>query len=155
MKAQAWKASPPEEQRRRSLYSYTKRSLLPPLATVFDAPDTTLPCGQRDVTLVAPQALALLNNAFVHAQSTALARRILEHRPDAGRDQVIRAAWQATLLRNPTAAERRLARRHLEAQTGRYAGATSGGGPTHAAALPALASLCHVLLNSNEFIFVD
>ena len=57
-----WKASPAAEQGRRSVYLFLKRGLLPPLATTFDLPDTTLPCGQRDVTTVAPQALTLLND---------------------------------------------------------------------------------------------
>ncbi|MCC6231157.1 MAG: DUF1553 domain-containing protein, partial [Verrucomicrobiales bacterium] len=158
MKAQAWKPSPPEEQRRRSLYTYTKRSLLPPLATVFDFPDTTLPCGQRDVSLVAPQALALLNNAFVHAQSTALAQRVRAHAPNASPDAHIRAAWQFTLGRSPTAAERRLARRHLAAQEQRFHASRPAPEATPAQSAPeelALASLCHVLLNANEFLFVD
>ena len=34
-------------------------------------------CGKRDVTTVAPQALTLLNNPFVHEQSAALARRVI------------------------------------------------------------------------------
>ena len=54
----------------------TKRSRLLPLMTTFDFSDTTLPCGQRDVTVVAPQALALMNNRFVHQCSEALARRV-------------------------------------------------------------------------------
>ena len=60
MKGDAWKPSPPAEQRRRSVYIFAKRGLLPPLLTTFDFPDTTLPCCQRDVTTVAAQALALL-----------------------------------------------------------------------------------------------
>ncbi|MFO0811220.1 MAG: DUF1549 and DUF1553 domain-containing protein [Gemmataceae bacterium] len=70
-KGAEYKPSPPEEQRRRTLYAFVKRGLLPPTLTAFDAPDTTLPCGRRDVTIVAPQALAMLNNAFVHRQSEA------------------------------------------------------------------------------------
>ncbi len=76
-KGDAWKPSPVHEQRRRSLYSFSARSLLPPLMTTFDFGDTTLPCGQRPVSTVAPQALALLNNAFTHERSTALATRVM------------------------------------------------------------------------------
>jgi hypothetical protein len=45
---------------------FSKRSLILPLMTVFDFADTTQPCCQRDVTTVAPQALALLNNELAH-----------------------------------------------------------------------------------------
>ena len=148
-KADAWHASPPEEQRRRSLYIFTQRSLLPPLMTTFDLTDTTLPCGQRDATTAVPQALALLNNPFVHERSTALARRV---RSTAGRDssQQIESAWRQALGRSPEDDEAMLARHHLQAQQRRYAG--SG---VRDPDLLALASLCHVLLNSNEFLYVD
>lgn len=165
MKDQAWKASPPEEQGRRSLYIFTKRSLLPPLATVFDFPDTTLPCGQRDVTVVAPQALALMNNRFVHDQSEALARLAVSHA--SGEADRIRFLWKRVLGRLPSPREFAEARTHLRAQADRFRrsasmppGVTpvSAGKPTAVAEDPlwlALASLSHVLLNTNEFLFVD
>ena len=80
-----WKQSSPHEQNRRSVYMFTKRSLLLPLMTVFDFADTTLPCAQRNISTVAPQALALLNNEFVHAQSDALAERVVR---EAGSDAI-------------------------------------------------------------------
>jgi hypothetical protein len=102
-KSGAWQASPRAEQNRRSLYIFTQRSLLPPLMTVFDFSDTTLPCAQRDVTTVAPQALALLNNEFVHDRSQALARRVSTVGGD--RPSQVRAAWRMTLGREPTERE--------------------------------------------------
>ena len=148
-KADAWNASPSEEQRRRSLYIFTQRSLLPPLMTAFDLTDTTLPCGQRDQTTAAPQALALLNNPFVHKRSMELARRVRSSRNgDAARQ--IELVWRQVLGRPPRDEEAALARNHLQAQEHRYA--------LHRVPDPdlsALASLCHVLLNSNEFLYVD
>src|SRR5262249_9117215 len=44
-KGAEWGASPPEEQRRRSIYMMAKRSLLLPLMTTFDFADTTQPCS--------------------------------------------------------------------------------------------------------------
>ncbi len=145
MKGAAWKASPPAEQGRRSVYIFAKRGLLPPLLTTFDLPDTTLPSCQRDVTTVPTQSLALLNNPFVHEQSTALAKRIgtkLQRK-----EQVIRA-WRLALGRDPSDAEVTLALAHLEKQEKAF---TKRPDP----ALDALASLCHVLLNTNEFMYVD
>ena len=190
MKGAEWKQSSPEEQRRRSVYMFTKRSLLLPLMTVFDFADTTQPCAQRNISTVAPQALALLNNEFVHEQSAALARRVV---CDAGgdKDSQISRAWWLALGRAPTAAEGGSARAHLARQRERFAKVASGGPLTRSsprsgegervAADPAktaplgeptvarsseivppadpdqlaLASLCHVLLNTNEFIYVD
>ena len=113
-KSGAWQASPRAEQNRRSLYIFTQRSLLPPLMTVFDFSDTTLPCAQRDVTTVAPQALALLNNEFVHDRSQALARRVSTAGED--RPSQVRAAWRLTLGREPTARELAAGLAHWSAQ---------------------------------------
>ncbi|MBL9166704.1 MAG: PSD1 domain-containing protein [Verrucomicrobiales bacterium] len=157
MKGQAWKASPAEEQGRRSIYMFSKRSLLSPMATVFDFPDTTLPCGQRDVTVVAPQALALLNNATVHEQSRALARRVMSASASQDARSRITKAWQLALGRVPAAAETAAAIAHLQRQRDHFLSQTPA--PKQAPAadpdLLALSSLCHVLLNSNEFIYVD
>jgi hypothetical protein len=141
-KGAEWVPSPPQEQKRRTVYSFVKRGLLPPTLTVFDAPDTTLPCGQRDVTTVAPQALALLNNPFVHRQSETLAKRASERAKTDG--EMIRNAWRLAFARDPKPSEIGLALAHLEDQKTRL-GSTE----------KARASLCHVLLNANEFIYVD
>jgi hypothetical protein len=149
-KSGAWTASPTHEQQRRSLYIFLQRSLLPPLLTTFDQADTTLPCGQRDVTTVAPQALALLNNEVIHDYSRSLAERVLSaaSRDDAGRVEV---AWRFALGRSPTSIEREAALRHLTEQTARFERTRA---PRSARQL-AWESLCHVLINTNEFIYVD
>ena len=145
MKGAAWKPSPPDQQGRRSIYIFAKRGLLPPLLTTFDFPDTTLPSCQRDVTTVPTQSLALLNNPFVHEQSAAMAKKIGVMIQ--AKEQVTRA-WQLAFGRNPRQSEMDAALAHLEKQTKSFAAR-----PT--AALDALASLCHVLLNANEFLYVD
>jgi hypothetical protein len=119
-KSAAWQPSPPREQLRRSLYMYSQRSLLVPLMTTFDAPDTTLPCGQRDVTTVAPQALALLNNDFVHERSASLAHAA-SALPAADRRQQIDWLWRRVFGRAPSASEQRAALIHLEEQERHFA----------------------------------
>ncbi len=114
-KSSAWKASSPEAQRRRSIYIFMKRHLLPPLMTTFDLCDTTLPNAQRDVTTVAPQALALLNNAFSHDQSTTLARRIMLL-ATSSRERAF-LAWRFALGRDATADELTLAETHVNGQS--------------------------------------
>jgi hypothetical protein len=145
-KGAAYAASPPEEQRRRSLYIFAQRSLLTPLLTTFDFSDTTLSCGRRDVTIVAPQALALLNDPFVHERSQALARRVMSAESDPAKR--VAAAWRFALGREPTDSEHAASLQHLESQHARFANQPS---PDEAA----LASLCHVLLNLNELAYVD
>ena len=145
-KAGDWKSSPADERSRRSIYMMTKRSRLLPLMTTFDFSDTTASCGQRDVTTVAPQALALLNNQFTHAQSEALAKRLAGHA--AGTVEQVKLAWQLAFGRNPSDGELGQAENHLHEQRQHFDGRNN---PGHLA----LASLCHVLLNCNEFIYVD
>jgi hypothetical protein len=147
MKGGGMTPSPPKDQVRRSLYMYSKRGLLAPIMTTFDFCDTTQPCGQRDVSVVAPQALALLNGSFAHEQSQAAAARAARI---AGGDLRARvdAAWRVVLARSPSAAELAASLQHLERQRARFHSASKADDL-------ALASLCHVLMNSNEFMFVD
>jgi mono/diheme cytochrome c family protein len=142
----AWKASPAQQQLRRSLYMYSQRTLLLPLMTTFNFTDTVSPCGQRDSTIAPTQALALLNNAFSHERSAALARRVMDT-GDAVPEAYVERAWQFALGRKPNADETRLSVEHMAEQRARF-GEEQG-------AQRALESLCHVLLNGNEFIYVD
>jgi len=124
----------------------TKRSRLLPLMTVFDSSDTTASCGQREITTVAPQALALLNNHFAHGRSQALANRLANQ--SSKTQEQIKLAWRLAFGRNPVDAELSQAMAHLRAQQTHFEKEKNA---DHLA----LASLCHVLLNSNEFIYVD
>ena len=114
-KGNSWGRSTIQDRRRRSIYMVTKRSRLLPLMKTFDFADTTLPCAQRDVTTVAPQALALMNNHFVHSQSRALAQRVADDAGFEPRDQVVRA-WRLTLGRSPSAGELSGSLQHLHDQ---------------------------------------
>jgi hypothetical protein len=145
MKGAAWKASPPAEQGRRSVYIFSKRGLLSPQLTAFDFPDTTLPCGQRDVTIVPTQALTLLNNKFAHDQSAAIAKRVLAKAKD--QEAIIIELWRVVFAREPKENEMRLAREFIGA---REKERTATSKPERSVAL-----LAHVLLNTNEFAFVD
>ncbi len=84
---------------------------------------------------------------FAHEQSEAVANRVASL---AGRDGAARveAAWRVVLARAPSATEKAAGLDHLDRQRRSFAGLSR-------ADEIALASLCHVLINSNEFIFVD
>lgn len=118
-KSAVWTPASPELQQRRSLYIYVSRSLMPPMMTAFDQCDTTLPCGQRDVTTVAPQALAMLNNDFTHSCSESLAVRV--EQVGVTLNQQIDAAWTFALGRLPSPVERQLSQKHIETQRKRFA----------------------------------
>ena len=146
MKGGAYQASPAQDTTRRSVYMFVKRSLAVPLMTVFDCCDTTTPAGKRDVTIVAPQALTLMNNATILEESRAIAGRLPATRDlnGPGGNMAIDAAWQWVLSRDPSDRERALARAHLADALAKT------NDP-----LNAWASLCHVLINTNEFITID
>lgn len=88
----------------RSVYLPLLRGVTPRSLEVFDFAEQTMVTGSRDSTTVAPQALYLLNDAFVQRQSLALARRLLEGKDgdEAGR---IRLAYRLALGRTPNERE--------------------------------------------------
>jgi hypothetical protein len=118
-KASAWTASPEADQHRRSLYIFTQRSLLPPMMTTFDMCDSTMSCGQRDVTIVAPQALTLLNNEFVHKRAAAIAMSCVKNEEPIS-DSHVRQVWEKILGRGPTDQELDLAMSHVQNQLQRF-----------------------------------
>ena len=119
-KSAAWSASPPAEQRRRSVYMHTSRSLVDPLLTTFDFVDTTMVCSRRETSTVAPQALALLNDPFMHQRVEQLVDDLLQSTPNAEDsfnqhlDACLDQLWQRTLHRLPHETERAAARDHLQ-----------------------------------------
>src|SRR5207237_8627682 len=65
-----------ESSRRRSIYFTMKRSKLIPMLVIFDAPDGTVGVGERPSTIVAPQALLMMNNPQVRMWAKSLAARV-------------------------------------------------------------------------------
>jgi len=128
----------PEEPLRRSVYMYVKRTFRLPMLETFDAPDSTLSCSRRDVTNVAPQALALMNNNYVFERAREFAARL---RKQDGDDHAAWVAdgWQIALGRSPSDVERQRALGMLSKPDSQAA----------------LAEFCLMLFNLNEFIYVD
>ncbi len=146
MKSGAYKASPDDQTRRRSIYMFVKRSLAVPMMTVFDTCDTTAPTGRRDVSIVAPQALTLLNNEWVQQECHAMAGRVVRQAwsiPDR-----IDQAWQMILGRLPIESEKAYALAFMQDWHARL---TAEEGSDQIA----WAILCHTLVNTNEFIYLD
>jgi hypothetical protein len=89
---------------RRSVYVFSKRSIPLPLLDVFDKPDSVGSCARRNRSTIAPQALILMNNAFVLMEARIFAERL---RKEAGADpaEQVDLAFQLALGRKPTASE--------------------------------------------------
>jgi hypothetical protein len=142
-----------DEQHRRSVYIFVKRTLGVPLLDVFDfaSPDSSQ--SKRSVTTIAPQALILLNSAFVHEQATAFADRLLR---EGGREpQVnIRRMFRLTVTRDPSTEEQNIAREYLERMQQRLRSQTPGMNAEENYR-QALVLLCKVALNLNEMVYID
>ena len=86
---------------RRSVYLLVKRSFQLPMLEAFDAPDSTASCARRDVSTVAPQALALMNGKFMLAQAGEFAKR-LRANYGASPEATVDGAWQVAFGRPPS-----------------------------------------------------
>ena len=140
----AWGTSTPAEAARRSIYVHVKRSLRPPMLANFDAPDTDTSCAARVTTIVPTQALGLLNSKFMHAQAAHFAARLTqEHRDDLPR-QIARAI-RLTTGRKPLQEEIQADLQFIQ-QLQIEDKLTPGA---------ALQSFCLMILNTNEFIYLD
>lgn len=148
------------EEWRRSVYIFVKRSMMVPMLEGFDAPSSTQTCERRLTTTVSTQALVLLNDEFSNRQAEAMAARVIGEVGDDLNRQVERAYWLA-LSRPPTEDQRRMGARFVEQrfQAGRRQVLDQRVNmETNIQAelrRRALADLCHVLFNSNEFVYVN
>ena len=140
----SWGTATEEDNRRRSIYLFQRRSLTFPLMDVFDGAPMNQSCAARPQTTVAPQALALFNGEFAREAAAHFAARL---RREAGVDasKQIARAFQLAVTRPPGKVERVTARRFLQEQTT----------TRDADANVALADFCHVLLNASELIYPD
>jgi hypothetical protein len=118
---------------RRSVYRYLFRTLPDPLYESLDCPAGDQPAPVRSASVTALQALALLNDKFLVRQSEHIAARAAKAGPET--EKQVAEAYRLILLRPPTAQE--------AAAVGAYV------------AKHGLANACRVLLNSNEFVFVE
>ena len=134
---------PPQEltdaaNRRRTLYGVVKRHDLTDLLRLYDFPDPLIHSAARIPTTTPLQQLYTLNGPLLREQAIALAQRLAVDEPAGGATRV-RRAYDLLFNREPTERELKLALAFLgekpDADTwSRYA---------------------HVLLSSNEFLFID
>jgi hypothetical protein len=136
--------------RRRTVYATIDRQALPGFFRAFDfaSPDTHAP--QRHLTTVPQQALFLMNSPFVHDRARALARRDAAE-PDPERR--IRRMYARVYGRPPTARELERGRRFVESPEPPCSEDCDCG--SRLAPLGPWDQYAHVLLQSNEFLFID
>jgi hypothetical protein len=133
----------PAEANRRSVYVFVRRNTRYPMFETFDFPDTHESCARRNTTVSSTQALELLNNELVIGWAKQLAARA---RDDAGmsRASQVERAWKLVYSRDPAAGETAAALAFLDRQT-KIAGSAD----------QAFVDFCHMLMNSNEFVYIN
>ncbi len=158
-----------ENSKRRSIYFFVKRSRLIPTMMLFDAPNSLQSLPGRAATIVAPQALMLMNSPQVREYAMALAKRVAGNGSTAGAqqdagtlaladsaaqsrptEQRVQAAYEIVLSREPSKSETADALAFLAAQSAGYRASKEADTD-----LLARADLCQVLFGLNEFIYVE
>ena len=124
--------------RRRAIYRFLFRTVPDPFMDTLDCPDGGAFTPVRSVSTTAVQAFAMLNDAFLIRQCEHIATRLSGTTAHKGREETeasVRAAFRLILLRAPAVAEverfTAFAQRH------------------------GVANAVQILINSNEFLYVD
>ncbi len=131
--------------RRRSVYLFQKRNVMPHMQDMFDGPSALTSCSTRRVSTVPLQPLFLLNSEFVNARSKKIANKILSGVAGDERDQPEEAvdhSFMTILNRLPDGEEKARSVEFLNAAWN----------PDTREEI--LAQFCHALLNLNEFAYI-
>jgi hypothetical protein len=118
---------------RRSVYRLIVRSVPDPFMATLDCPDPSAMVAKRNETLTPLQSLALLNNKFMVRMAEYFAARIEPMGKNTS--ERIKAAWRLAFGREPDEAELQL----MSNNSDKYG----------------LANSCRLILNLNEFMFID
>ncbi len=130
---------------RRSIYVFARRNLRYPIFEAFDRPDAISSCPIRNRSTTAIQSLELLNSDLAGNASRELSERVLRETTSVDNEfnvqSILNRLFVICLSREPTPMERE----HLS----KYLGETDTRFSTR------LRTVCHGILNSNEFIYID
>jgi len=146
--------SVPTSRPRRTIDTRVVRNTRDALLDAFDAPDGNATTPRRNTTTTVMQALLLINGEWALARAGALAAR-LEHCEPTKYDETSRVVWayRLALGRLPDPDEIALALSFIGRQADLPLPRAERA--NRAASHAALVDFCHVLLNSNEFLYVE
>ena len=144
MPGAGWGKSPPDQERRRSVYIHVKRSLITPIIASFDGPETDFTCPVRFATTQPTQALGMMNSEWVNKQARVFAEFVNKNAGPNPQDQVKFALWRV-LQRDPTSKEVDRGVKRIEALQ-----RDDRVNPDESLRL-----FCLIALNLNEFIYLD
>jgi Protein of unknown function (DUF1549)/Protein of unknown function (DUF1553) len=152
------------DRNRRSVYVLAKRNMRLPMFASFDQPDMQNSCPRRTGTITAPQALELLNGEATEDAARHWTGKLLSNCGDDEQKLVVEAYAEA-FGRAPQDDEVKSAEEFVTQQAAEIAAEPDPPVDTqlplplppkfNRAKAAALVDLCHALLCSNEFVYVD
>ncbi|MEO2034566.1 MAG: PSD1 and planctomycete cytochrome C domain-containing protein [Planctomycetaceae bacterium] len=134
---------------RRSVYVPVIRNNLYTLFEQFDFPDPTMPTGRRNETVIAPQALLLMNSELVVASAQQMASHLMNDAEDDS--QRVSLAYRTAVGRPPTSAETNRALAFIDDLSAARVTAT---GLDEEKRIRVWAMFCQSLIASNEFMYL-
>ncbi|MEX1231073.1 MAG: DUF1553 domain-containing protein [Planctomycetaceae bacterium] len=145
-----------EQGRRRSVYVIIRRSQHLTMFDLFDTPMMEVNCPERTSSIVPLQALAMWHGPFAERAAQSLAERIMQSATDDA--QRIRTVYQLLFSRKAYAHEAETLQKFISeaaAQIHAETGNIDSPESRTAAAKTAWQQAALVLLNSNEFLYID
>ena len=139
---------------RRSIYVLQRRTQIPTLLENFDFPQMGPNCMERGSSIVAPQALHLMNNKAIHELAKQFAARV---RDEAGDDRAnqVEHVYRLAFSRGPNDEERSLAVETLNKLAEKWSLSKGEEKDKSNAAQTALTNFCHATMNSAAFLYID
>ena len=134
---------------RRSIYQSVNRNFLNPFMLAFDTPQPATTISRRSVSNVPAQSLILMNNEFVHQQASEWAMHLLKAGLQNDTD-IIKLAYRSAFARKPTETELASLLEFAQADASSLSDSTNVLQDE-----TILTSLCHVLLNHKELLFLE
>jgi mono/diheme cytochrome c family protein len=139
---------------RRSVYVLHRRTKLPTILESFDSPQMGPNCLERGESIVAPQALHMLNNATVHDLAQKFAERVQREAGNEALAQIVRAHELAFGIA-PSVEETQLGLESLQKLTQAWQAKLGDAPDAGQASKQALLNYCHAIMNSSQFIYID
>ncbi len=141
---------------RRLIYVRQTRKQLPTHLENFDFPQMNPNCVERRDSIVAPQALQMMNTGMVQDLAEKFAQRVIHKAGTDAAKQLEQVYWIA-LSRPPTDEEKQVGLDALGKLLDQWTKqlADSGKPDKEAATLRVLTTYCHAIMNSAGFLYVD
>ena len=141
------KLADPEDEYRQSVYVLARRNYHLTQLNVFDQPVLAHNCTRRNSSAGVAQSLVMLNSQFSLSQADYFAERVWRELDKKDAAALAQRAFQLALCRPPGIDELKWAIKFLGE-------GTKGNAESKESIQRRLAQFCHVLLNTNEFLYI-